>query len=157
MRCDDVTSDESSDGELPPPANPDAPTGVNGNKTSTKADLKTRDLVGPMDIEDKGEEKKVRERASKLEFKRLDELCVSPKPPLAHHPVIKPGSHFGFVRLSSLLFFPMSTGIIRISMTFTLPNPVPSHLERMINGRNTYSSFGGASIGKTDIRKPSWT
>ena len=76
----DVTSDESSDGELPPPADPDAPMGINGNQTSDKIDLMATST------EDK-EEKKVRERASKLEFKRLDELYVSSKPSFTHQPI----------------------------------------------------------------------
>ena len=102
MRCesvDGVTSDESSDGELPPPADPDAPTGVNGNKISKnkvlmdigeememKDEKKDKELINLMDMgENQKEKEEKKERADKLEYKRLDELYV----PLLHvNPVV---------------------------------------------------------------------
>lgn len=73
------SSDESDDEALPPPADPDAPAGgkgkENGKGKGTK--INVGGLFGSAEKENEAkEEEKVRERASKLEFKRLDELYV---------------------------------------------------------------------------------
>lgn len=67
------TSDDSEDEELPPPADPSAP----GKEVMQKVSLEYGNLMGELGKKGKRkeeEEKVVRERASKLEFKRLDEL-----------------------------------------------------------------------------------
>jgi len=69
------SSEDSEDEELPPPADPDAP----GLKPKGVTQTVFGDLLGDLGLEykKKEEEKVVRERASKLEFKRLDELYVN--------------------------------------------------------------------------------
>ncbi|RPB19365.1 hypothetical protein L211DRAFT_638185 [Terfezia boudieri ATCC MYA-4762] len=72
--CGD-SSDDSEDEELPPPADPDA-TGLKSKEVIQTMQLEFGNLLGEIGKKHKKkeEEKVVRERASKLEFKRLDEL-----------------------------------------------------------------------------------
>lgn len=71
------SSDDSEDEELPPPADPDAP-GLKPKEVMQAVQLEFGNLLGEIGKKQKKkeEEKVVRERASKLEFKRLDELYV---------------------------------------------------------------------------------
>lgn len=71
------SSDDSEGEELPPPADPDAP-GLKPKEVMQTVGLEFGDLLGGLGKKHKkkGEEDVARERASKLEFKRLDELYV---------------------------------------------------------------------------------
>jgi len=71
------SSDDSEDEELPPPADPDAP-GLKPTEVMQAVQMGFGNLLGEIGKKQKKkeEEKVIRERASKLEFKRLDELYV---------------------------------------------------------------------------------
>lgn len=78
QEVDENSSDESEE-ELPPPADPNAPARKKSKRNTKHISKKTelKELLGQLRVGGKNlgeEEKIVRERASKLEFKRLDEL-----------------------------------------------------------------------------------